>query len=402
MSKIDIADINPANPNNFYNDKHEEIFSFLRQNEPVHYCERSEFGPYWSITKYADILTIESQPEFFSSAQGFSIIDVPMMSEARSFLAMDPPEHRIIRQSVTPMASLESLKSLDLFISDLVSATLDKLPLDQPIDWVELVSIEITIKTLALMMGAPLEDSQKLLKWANIAATMPSADEEISSLEQYYSELRECASYFEMLGHKYQELPPQNNFISMLLHSPNTKNLGSEERFLNLLLLLLAGNDTTRHSITGSVIFFDDNPQQREIFYNEETVMVSGISEIIRFQTPVAHMRRTATQDINFQGKEIKKGDKIILWYISGNRDASIISDPNNFIVNRNNHDTHLAFGAGVHRCIGKNIALLQLKKLWQEIIRRGLIIKKVSEPERIRSNMVHGYSSLIVELIKI
>ena len=128
----------------------------------------------------------------------------------------------------------------------------------------------------------------------------------------------------------------------------------------------------------------------------------SGISEIIRFQTPVAHMRRTATQDINFQGKEIKKGDKIILWYISGNRDASIISDPNNFIVNRNNHDTHLAFGAGVHRCIGKNIALLQLKKLWQEIIRRGLIIKKVSEPERIRSNMVHGYSSLIVELIKI
>lgn len=400
-SNVALSTINPSDPDLFFHDNYNDKFSILREKDPIHYCTTSEFGPFWSITRHADIIDIEKKPEIFSSANGFSIIDLPMVSGARSFLSMDPPKHRIIRQSVTPMVSLENLNKLSEFVAVLVSETLDNLPLNTPIDWVKTVSVEITIKVLAYMMGAPLEDSKKLVEWADIAATMPSSSAEIKSIENYYAALNECKKYFENLCEKYSRESPQNNFVSLLVHFSQEQNMGGEELFLNLLLLLLAGNDTTRHSITGGALFFDNNPIQRELFYNEESVFDSGISEIVRFQTPVAHMRRTATQDLMYRGKKIRKNDKIVLWYISANRDASVFQNADQFIVNRDKHDLHLAFGAGVHKCIGKNIALLQLKTLWREIIKRRLVIKKIAEPVRLRSNMAHGYSSFLVEIKK-
>ena len=394
--------INPSNPDIFFNQNYKLLFERLRKECPVHFCANSDFGAFWSITKYADIVEIESRPEKFSSRQGFTIADIPSDTVARSFISMDPPQHRTVRQAITPMASLSSLTNLTPIISSLISTTLDNLPLNRTFDLVSNISIEITIKVIAIMMGVPTEMYSDLLRWSNIASTVPTPGDDISNLEDYYSQLKECSEFFFEQYQSHSAKQANFSFLSMLAHSKHTKHLSFEELFLNILLLLLAGNDTTRHSITGSAIFLDANPSQRDLFYRDATVIQSGISEIIRYQTPVAHMRRTATEDVEFRGNKIKKGEKIILWYASGNLDTDEIQAPEQFIVNRQSHDHHLAFGSGVHRCIGKNIALLQMKLLWEEIIRRDLIIKVVSEPIRIRSNIVNGYSSLLVELCRL
>ena len=398
-STLPIEEINPSDPEIFYEGMHDAVFDRLRDESPVHYCPRSEFGPYWSITKYADIVDIESRHAEFSSRNGFTIADGPPDTPHRSFITMDPPEHKAARLAVTPIASQSSLSDLSSAISLYIKSTLDELPIDRPFDFVSLVSSEITIKVLALMMGVPLEKRHDLLRWSHIASTVPRPGEDIHSIEEYYLRLRECYEYFFEQTQLQSMEDQRRTFVSMLVNSPHTRHMSYDEIFLNLLLLLLAGNDTTRHSLTGGALFLDNHPLQRDLFYSDQNNMLSGISEIIRYQTPVAHMRRTATQDILFKGNSIKKGDKVILWYVSGNRDPDAIDSPNEFIINRTNHDHHLAFGSGVHRCIGKNIAILQMKLFWEEIIRRELVVKVVAQPERVRSNIVNGYSALMVEL---
>jgi len=396
LSPID--QINPSDPQIFYYQLQDLMFERLRRERQVHYCARSEFGPFWSVTKYKDILEIEGNPEVFSSNGGFTIIDIPENPVGRSFMTMDPPEHRVVRQAVTPLASLNSLKSLDAVVSGLVSETLDNLPLNQPFDWVSRVSVEITIKLLAVMMGVPQSDSEKLQKWSDLAATMPRPGSKVADLQGYYQELQECRNYLEKLCADMVGRTDLFNVAAMLVNSPG-RSLSKEEVFLNILILLLAGNDTTRHSLTGGVLFFDQNPDQRAMFYEKPDLLGPGVSEIIRYQTPVAHMRRTAKVDVNFHGHPIRKGDKVVLWYASANRDEDEIETPERFIINRKDHDHHLAFGHGPHRCIGKNIALLELKSFWAEMTRRKLVVRTLAPPERVKSCIVNGYSSLMVEL---
>lgn len=393
-----IDQINPSDPQIYSYQLQDLMFARLRRERPLHYRARSDFGPFWSVTKYRDILEIESNPEVFSSNGGFTIIDIPENPVGRSFMTMDPPEHRIVRQAVTPLASLNSLKSLDAVVSDLVSETLDHLPFNQPFDWVSRVSVEITIKLLAVMMGVPQSDSEKLQKWSDLAATMPRPGAKVADLQGYYQELQECRNYLEKLCSDMVGRTDLFNIASMLVNSPG-RSLSREEIFLNILILLLAGNDTTRHSLTGGALFFDQNPDQRAMFYEEPDLLGPGVSEIIRYQTPVAHMRRTAKVDVDFHGHLIRKGDKVVLWYASANRDEDEIETPERFIINRKDHDHHLAFGHGPHRCIGKNIALLELKSFWAEMVRRKIIVRTLAPPERVRSCIVNGYSSLMVEL---
>lgn len=399
---IPIEDLDPSDENIFLKNHHENYFARIRKEDPVHYCKQSEYGPYWSITKYADIVEIENNPLLFSARGGFTIVDIPSDTQFRSFLSMDPPEHRERRQAITPMVSLSNLSRIEKNIFDLVNDTLDSLPINEPFDWVEKVSIEISIKVLALMMGVPVEDSSLLVRWSNIASTVPKSGTDIETLDQLYFQLRDCYGYFINLLNRHSSSSIENNFISMLAHQAKQEKMHPEELFLTILALILAGNDTTRHSITASSLLLHQFPEQKKLLYADPTLLKSAVSEIIRFQTPVAHFRRTATNDTLFKGKEIKKNDKIILWFISANRDEDEIELPNEFIINRKNPDHHLSFGSGIHKCIGRNIAIMELKILWNEIIRRKWHIEQVSDPKRIKSNIVHGFSSLGVTIRKL
>ena len=394
-----IDKIDPSDPLIYYHHLYELLFARLRRECPVHYCQNSFFGPFWSITKYRHIVEVESNPEVFSSSGGFTIVDIPQNPTARSFMTMDPPEHRVVRQAVTPVVSLNSLKSLEHFVSGLVSDTLDQLPLDQPFDWVSRVSVEITIKALAMMMGVPGTEATKLQKWSDLATAIPQPGAKVADLQAYYQELQECKSYIERLCSEMVGRTDLFNIPSMIMNSQQSRPLSKDEIFLNILGLLAGGNDTTRHSLTGGALFFEQNPDQRAMFYANPDLLGSGVSEIIRYQTPVAHMRRTAKSDVDFHGQSIKKGDKVVLWYVSANRDEDEIETPERFIVNRKDHDHHLAFGHGPHRCIGKNIALLELKLFWAEMARRKLAVRTLGPPERVKSGFVNGYSSLMVQL---
>ena len=399
FENIALEDLDPSNQDVFYNNQQDYYFERLRKEDPVHFCKKSEFGPYWSITKYADIVEIEQNPQLFSARGGFTIVDIPSDTQFRSFLTMDPPEHRIRRQAITPMVSQSNLSRIEDHIFGLVTATLDNLPINEPFDWVQRVSKEISIKMLALMMGIPVQDSSLLIRWSDIASTVPRIGTAIETLDQLYFQLQDCYRYFSNLLNAYSSSPAESNFSSMLAHQAKRENLHPEELFVTILALILAGNDTTRHSITASSLLLHQFPEQRKLLYSDPSLLKSAVSEIIRFQTPVAHFRRTATDDILFRGKEIKKNDKIILWFISANKDEDEIEDPKQFIINRKNPEHHLSFGSGIHKCIGRNIALMELKILWNEIIRRKWRVEPISEPTRIKSNIVHGFSSLSVQI---
>ena len=399
LQAASIEGINPSDPMIYFHHLHDFMFARFRQERPVHYCTHSDFGPFWSITKYRDIVEIESNPEVFSSTGGFTIVDIPQNPTARSFMTMDPPEHREVRQAVTPLASLNSLRTLENVVSALVSETLDQLPLNEPFDWVSRVSVEISIKVLAVMMGVPQSDSSRLQKWSDLAATIPQPGAKVADLQSYYQELQECRTYIERLCTEMTGRTDLFNILSMLVNSRQSRSLSRDEVFLNILILLLAGNDTTRHSLTGGALFLEQNPDQQALFYSSADLLNSFVSEVIRYQTPIAHMRRTAKSDVDFHGHSIKKGDKVILWYVSANQDEDEIETPERFLINRKEHDHHLAFGHGPHRCIGKNIALLELKLFWAEMARRKLKVRTLSPPERLKSCIVNGYSSLMVRL---
>lgn len=382
-----------------------ELFKRLRREDPVHYCAESPYGPYWSITRYKDILDVETNHEVFSS-QGTVVIDDFHFSgghvdggvQQESFITMDPPKHDEQRKAVAPAVAPANLVRLEKMIRDRVAKLLDSLPVGEEIDWVDSVSVEITTQMLATLFDFPFEDRRKLLHWSHVASGSPG-DGFVKSWQHRNEVLTECATYFHRLWQERLDNNDGSDFISMMARSPATRNMSPAEFLGNVLLLIIGGNDTTRNSMTASVLAFEKYPDQLALLREKPALLGSMVSEVIRWQTPVASMRRTATRDIEFQGKSIRKGDKVMLWYISGNRDEEVIEDPEDFIIDRPRVRQHLAFGFGIHRCLGNRLAEMQLKILWEEILSRFGRIEVMGEPDRLYSNALRGYNALPVRL---
>ena len=193
--------------------------------------------------------------------------------------------------------------------------------------------------------------------------------------------------------------PPRTDLVSMLAHGPATRNMGPLEYMGNLILLIVGGNDTTRNSMTGGVLALHDHPDEMAKLRANPALIESLVPEIIRWQTPLAYMRRTAVKDTEVGGQMIRAGDKLAMWYLSGNRDDSAIDQPDRFIVDRARPRQHLSFGFGIHRCVGNRLAELQLKILWEELLQRFPAIEVVGPPVRIKSAFVRGFASLPVRL---
>ena len=379
-------------------------FERLRKEAPVHYCtSNEEFGPYWSVTKYNDIMAVDTNHQVFSSEGGITLRDQDEDFKLPMFIAMDPPKHDDQRKVVSPIVAPANLAKLESTIRERAGKLLDDMDTQQPVDWVDRISIELTTQMLATLFDFPFEDRRKLTRWSDVA----TASEEsgiIESEEQRRAELFECADYFIGLwNERVNAREPGNDLISMLAHGESTRNMDKMEYLGNLILLIVGGNDTTRNSITGGLYALNKFPEQYRKLQANPSLIPNMVAEIIRWQTPLAHMRRTALQDIELGGKKIKKGDKVAMWYVSGNRDEDVISNPNQLVIDRERARQHLSFGFGIHRCVGNRLAEMQLRIVWEEILKRwpDEPIRVLAEPTRVHSAFVKGYEQMMVELPK-
>ena len=399
---LPLADFDVANPELFKTDTFWPYFDRLRREEPVHYCKDSMFGPYWSVTKYNDIMDVETNHSVFSSAAslgGITVRDAPADLRRESFIAMDQPRHSAQRKTVAPMFTPTHLDQLAINIRKRSAECLDNLPINDVFDWVDKVSIELTTQMLAVLFDFPWEDRRKLTRWSDVATTLPGPDGVVATEDERQAELLECASYFGRLWKERINQPPKSDLLSMMAHSDATRDMDPRNFLGNLILLIVGGNDTTRNTLSGSIYALSKHPEQYKKLRANPDLIDSFVPEVIRWQTPLAHMRRTALSDFEFRGKQIKKGDKVVMWYVSGNRDEDVIEKPYEFLIDRARPRTHISFGFGIHRCVGIRLAELQLKIIWEEILKRFGNIEVVAEPKRVYSSFVKGYETLPVRI---
>ncbi len=379
-------------------DEHWDYFARLRDEAPVHYCKDSMFGPYWSVTRFADIMEIEKNWQDFSSDLGITLGDRPEDFSTPNFIGMDPPKHDQQRQTVQGVVAPMNLKKMESLIRQRAVNILDSLPVGETFNWVDLVSVELTTQMLATIFDFPFEDRYKLTYWSDMATSGELAGGPTPEAKRRAA-LLECLEYFTKLREKRGNEPPKIDLLSMLAHGKDTQNMPPMEFLGNLVLLIVGGNDTTRNSISGGVLALNQNPDEYAKLRADHSLIPNMVSEIIRWQTPLAFMRRTATRDLEFRGQQLRKGDKIAMWYVSGNRDERVIPDPNRFWIDRPNARHHLSFGFGLHRCMGNRLAEMQLRVLWEEVMQRFSFVEVVGEPERVQSSFVRGYASLPVKL---
>ncbi|MGI9475675.1 MAG: cytochrome P450 [Hyphomicrobiaceae bacterium] len=395
-------DFDVSDPALYENDAWRPYFARLRRDDPVHFHPESPFGPYWSVTRYDDIMTVELDHETYSSAAGIQLLDQPEGMVRGNFIRMDPPRHTGQRRTVAPMANPTNLANFEPVIRERTEAVLDSLPRNEVFDWVDAVSIELTTMMLATLFDFPWEERRKLTYWSDVAiANINAPDALVTSEEARHAELEEMGAYFRSIWDERANLPPKPDLISMMAHSDATRDMPPSEFIGNLGLLIVGGNDTTRNSMSGGLLALQDNPDELAKLREDPGLIPNMVAETIRYQTPVIHMRRTAKIDAELAGRQIRAGDKVIMWYISGNRDDAAVEDPEAFRVDRPKARRHLSYGAGIHRCVGDRLADLQLRVLWEEFLRRDIRFEVVDAPTRLYSNFIRGIRKLPVRIKK-
>ena len=398
---IPLESIDVSDPRLYAEDAWRPWFERLREEAPVHYCADSAFGPYWSITRFDDIVAVDSNYQQFSSEPFIIIGDLDDDLPIRNFISMDPPEHDVQRRAVQSVVAPRNLQEMEGLIRSRVVDILDNLPVGDTFNWVDDVSINLTTQMLATLFDFPFEHRTKLTYWSDIAAGSPEIAGGNVSKEERYNGLMECLEWFTRIWHERKGKEGAFDLISLLQRDPETANMVDDPMtFLgNLGLLIVGGNDTTRNSATGGVLALNENPAEYDKLRSNPEIIPSMVSEIIRWQTPLAHMRRRATEDIEMHGQTIRKDDKVVMWYISGNRDETAIQNADSFIIDRENPRHHISFGFGIHRCMGNRLAEMQLRILWEEIMQRFRLVEVVGDPVRVHSNFVRGYAELPVKV---
>ena len=403
----DLSGINPADPKLFSEEKILPIFEQMRASEPVHHCADSPYGPFWSVTRYNDIMAVDKNHQHFSSDAHFGgiMIDDEIVGDpnsdffVQSFITMDQPHHGPQRKAVSKIVAPASLTNFSDLIKERTRNLLNTLPVGEEFDWVDTVSIELTTMMLATLFDFPFEDRRKLTRWSDVT-TAESDSPLIEDQAQRIDELQECLHYFKRLKEERRSGPARHDLVTMLAQDAATADQPDFQFLGNLMLLIVGGNDTTRNTMSGSINAFNQFPDQLQVLRDNPDLLDNMVSEVVRWQTPLSHMRRTATQDTSIGEQAVRKGDKVVMWYYSGNRDESVFPDGNRFDITRTNTRNSMSFGFGIHRCLGLRLAELQMRVLWQEILQRWQRIEITGAVERVESNFVNGYAKMPVRIV--
>jgi cytochrome P450 len=409
VDSIPLDEIDVSDPTIYQNETWQPYFARLRKEAPVHYQAESPVGAYWSVSTHDLIKQVDTNHKVFSS--GLGGIAIPDLDEEsldendvqiENFIAMDSPEHDVQRATVAPSVAPSNLSNFEPLIRGHVIDILDNLSVGEKFNWVEEVSIELTARMLTTLFDFPYEDRRKLIHWSDITTAVPElTGHDEMDMEQRKNDLMECAGTFMQLWADRAAAPPKFDLISMLAHGKDTKDMiNNPMLFLgNVLLLIVGGNDTTRNSISGGVVALNQFQDEYQKLRNDPALIPNMVAEMIRWQTPVIHMRRTAAEDFILGGQQIKANDKIVMWYMSGNRDESVFPDADKMIVDRKNARSHVAFGFGIHRCMGNRLAEMQLRVLWEEIMARFDNIELVGDVVRNPNNFIRGIAEVPVIL---
>ncbi|GAA0333583.1 cytochrome P450 [Sphingomonas oligophenolica] len=415
VQAIPLVELNPGRVDRFTADTIWPVFERLRREDPVHFTPESEFGPYWSVTRWADVTAVDTNNKVFSSARGIGLPNLAAEQEQmkmaqaagrpvargeaatdNSFIGMDEPEHRVHRKAVSPAMAPPNIAKMASLVRERASAILDSLPIGEPFDWVDLVSKELTTMTLATLFDFPFEERRKLPYWTDMIINQPGYGP-VKSWEQRDQALVECVTAFQKLWDERIDSEPAGDLISMLAHNPATREMSRQQYRSTVGLLLIGGNDTTRNTISGSIYALNRHPDQYAKLRANPDLILSMVSETLRWHTPISYMSRVTTRDIELGGKTIRQGERVVMWYISANRDDAVIENPNDFIIDRKRARNHLAFGTGVHHCVGNRVAEMQLTIIWEEIFKRFPEIKLIGDPVRTHSSFVHGFDNMQV-----
>lgn len=383
-----------------------EAFKTLRKEDPVHWNPESDGAGFWAVTRHADIVEVSRQPLLFSSAYengghrifnenevgltgaGDTAIGIP-------FISRDPPIHTRYRKFVMPALAPGRLGDIEARIRDRVRLLVDEIPMGQTVNLVPALSAPLPLMTLAELLGVSINLWPKLYDWTN--AFVGEDDPEFrQSPEAMGATLGE---FFEFAQELFQarRAEPTGDIASLLANAEiDGEPVPFRDFVANLILVLVGGNETTRNSLSHTVAALSANPDQWDAIRADRDVLKTAAPEMVRFASPVMHMRRTAMEDTTVGGRPVRKGDKVVLWYISANRDEEVFPDADKFLVDRKGAQ-HVGFGAGQHVCVGSRLAEMQLRIAFDLLADRVRSFEVQAPPRRFRSNFINGLKNLDV-----
>jgi len=395
-----LAAIDVSRMERFRAGTHWPFFARLRREDPVHYCADSVHGPYWSITRYVDVNAVERDFLHFSSQGNVIIGDVPPEFDAPAFATADPPVHTVERRAVMPALAPRRLARLESEIRHEIRELLDGLPLGEDFDWVERVAIALTTRMVAVLFDFPRGERQLLPYWAEVLVSTPGPGAVTATWEERKAILDEYLERVLTMWRERSGDPSRDDVIAVLAHDPQTAAMIEDTKHLIGTVTMIAGaNEAARGALSGGVVAFEHFPDEWSALRANPALLENAVAEIVRWQTPITHMRRTATEDLEFGGKSIRKGDRVVMWYCSANRDESLFEDADLFRIARPNARRHAAYGFGIHHCLGRHVAALELRILWEEILQRFARVEITAEPERLSSNFSANYRRLMVRV---